>query len=60
MYGGENLRLLNIILSAFLPGMFKLRVRCPINITPPTLYLLGSLVAQEYSALCKQGGMAWL
>jgi hypothetical protein len=59
-YGGENLRLPNIMLSAFLPGMFKMCVRCPISATPSGLYLLGSLVAEEYSDLSIWGTMVWL
>jgi hypothetical protein len=33
--------------SAFLLGMLKVHVMCPISATPPALYLLVSRVAEE-------------
>jgi hypothetical protein len=38
---GGNLRLSNIILSAFLLGMFEMCVRCPINATTSCPISLG-------------------
>jgi hypothetical protein len=37
----------DIIVSAFLLGMLKVHVMCPISATPPALYLLVSRVAEE-------------